>query len=167
MLTAALFRPAYGCFPRWPEEGTSWIHPDDVDTALALIPSDRIFRREWSGGEYSRLVYGQQVIRAKPTMWQIVEPGRFHVGDEVEIRSQMGKRLPGLAIVREALWNPHAGAVQYELEQREMILPLLFEDHDLAPVEFLHDSELLDTSANKAQRRPTPLSDAETPELLP
>ena len=141
MLTSALFQPAYGCFPRWPEEGTSWIHPDDVDIALELIPSDRIFRREWCGGEYSRLIYGENEIRAKPAMWRIVIPPRFDVGDEVEIRSQMGKRWPGLSIVREVVRNRYTGSVQYELEQRGMMLPLFFDDTDLSPVKFLHDTD--------------------------
>ena len=140
MLTSALFQPAYGCFPRWPEEGTSWIHPDDVDIMLALIPSARIFRREWRGGEYSRLIYGEHEIRAKPAMWHVVVPPRFDVGDEVEIRSQMGKRRPGLAIVREVVWNRHTSSAQYELEQREMMLPQFFDDTDLTPVEFPHET---------------------------
>ena len=138
MLTSALFYSVYGCFPRWPEDGTSWIHPDDLDITLALIPSDRIFRREWRGGVYSRFIYGEHEIRARPVLWHVVVRPRFDVGDEVEIRSQMGKRRPGLSIVREVVWNRHTGTTQYELEQRGMMLPQIFDDTDLRPVEFLH-----------------------------
>ena len=65
----------------------------------------------------------------------------FDVGDEVEIRSQMGKRWPGLSIVREVVRNRYTGSVQYELEQRGMMLPLFFDDTDLSPVKFLHDTD--------------------------
>ncbi len=165
MINTAIFQPVYGCFPRWPEEGTSWIHPEDVDLAGRLIPSFRIFRRDWRGEEYSRLTYGAQIIRVKPTMWQMVEPGKFGVGDEVEIRSQMGKRLPGLAVIREAFWNKHAGLVQYELKQRDLILPQLFEDQDLVAVEFLHESDLSNSSREEHRIEIPPDSDA--PKLMP
>lgn len=141
MLISALLQPVYGCFPRWPAEGTSWIHPDDLDVALTLIPSHRIFRREWRGGEYSRLIYGQQTIRARPSLWLVVDPGKYQVGDEVEIRSQLGKRQPGLAVVREVIWNRHTGSAEYQLEYRGLMLPQIFEDNDLSPVEFLHGDD--------------------------
>lgn len=135
MFQAAICQPVYGCFPRWPVEGTSWLHPDDVTLALALIPSDRIFCRRWSSGEFSQLTYGQLAIRARPILWQVVPPSRFQVGDLVEIRSQLGQRQAGLAIVREVFWNRHADAAWYALEQREMILPQKFDDSQLSPVE--------------------------------
>jgi hypothetical protein len=62
------------------------------------------------------------------------------VGDEVEIRSQMGKRRPGLSIVREVFWNRLSCSAQFGLEQHGMMLPQLFDESDLSPIEFLHHS---------------------------
>jgi hypothetical protein len=135
MINAAICQPIYGCFTRWPVDGTSWLHPDDVHVMLTLIPSDRIFCRRWLGGEYSQLTYGRFTIRARPTLWQVVRPGQYQVGDLVQIRSQMMQQEPGLAFVREVFWNRHTAAAWYELEQREMILPHRFHESQLRPVE--------------------------------
>ena len=158
MLTSILFQPVYGCFPRWPDGGTSWLHPEDLDVALRLIPSDRIFRREWRGGEFSNLIYGEDTIRARPVLWNVVPSPVFSVGEEVEIKSQMGKRDPGLAIVREVVWNADVHAVQYELEQREMMLPQLFDTADLNPVESLNEGHepLRESTWSELTRQPPP-----------
>jgi hypothetical protein len=127
----------FGIFPRWPENGTEWIHPDDVETLTALIPSNRIFLREWTGGPYSLLIYGDLTVRANPAMWEPVLEPEYRIGDEVEICSLMGKNEPGLAVIREMYWDPYLKCARYELEQHDIRLPHTFTGADLRPVEFL------------------------------
>jgi hypothetical protein len=80
--------PKYGYFPWWPEEGEAWIHPEDVATARAMIPSGRIFRRDGRSGDFMLLHYGDATLRIRPTLWQEVEPEGFEIGDWVEVRSR-------------------------------------------------------------------------------
>ena len=44
--------PKYGYYPRWPEDGDAWVHPEDAALAKALLPSPRVFRRD---GEFARV----------------------------------------------------------------------------------------------------------------
>ena len=32
--------PDYGTFPRWPAEGSDWIHPDDLSGERLHLPPD-------------------------------------------------------------------------------------------------------------------------------
>ena len=77
--------PKYGYFPHWPQDGNDWVHPDDVATARAMIPSQRVFRRDGVDGEYCILHYGDVTLRAKPALWQEVEPEGIEIGDWVEV----------------------------------------------------------------------------------
>ena len=120
----------YGVFLWWPHEGTQWIHPDDIELCEQLIPSSRIFLCERLNAEFSRYVYGELSIRLRPSMWLEIEVDGYHIGDRVEIRSQMGKRRPRIATIEEMLFNRHAGRIEYYLRVNENRLerPLFFED---------------------------------------
>ena len=57
--------PDCGVYLAWPDDGTQWIHPDDIELATQWIPSNRVLRRHSYDGEYYRLQYGEQKIRVK------------------------------------------------------------------------------------------------------
>ena len=80
--------PKYGYFPWWPENGNDWVHPEDIATARAMIPSGRIYRRDGTSGPYVVLHYGEVRLRVKRTLWQEVEPEGFEIGDWVEVVAQ-------------------------------------------------------------------------------
>lgn len=107
--------PTYGVYLRWPLDGCDWIHPEDVEIALRMIPSRRVFRREDLDDQYVLLSYGPQLIRVQPTMWTEVQSDGYEVGDQVEIRSQWGKREPAIATIQDILWNRDSQAIEYHL----------------------------------------------------
>ena len=75
--------PKYGVYRWWPVD-ENWVHPDDLETANALIPSDRVFRREGYDQEYSLLLYGKQFIRVRPVIWLEIQSEGYELGDQIE-----------------------------------------------------------------------------------
>lgn len=76
--------PDYGCFPRWPENGQAWIHPDDVATVTRYLPSERVLRRESFDGTYYHYRYGDVRFRLRPCLWLKVAAEGLDIGDQVE-----------------------------------------------------------------------------------
>ena len=109
----------FGAFPRWPESGTDWIHPDDVQLVAGLIPSRRIFERQRLDDQYSRMCYGELSIRVRPVLWLEVKTHGYLIGDRVEIRSRMGAKKPDIATIQEMFWEPKRSMVEYRLWVRE------------------------------------------------
>lgn len=107
--------PKYGCYLRWPMDGTDWIHPEDVETAEKVLPGYRIFKREDLDAEYMLLSYADLRIRVRPTMWTEITTDGYEVGDQVEVRSRLGQREPMIATIRDILWNPESHAIEYHL----------------------------------------------------
>lgn len=126
-----------GIFPRWPTDGLDWVHPEDLHQLLGLIPSHRIFRRTWRGGEFAELNYGDVRVRVRPVLWEPVPDPEFTIGDEVEICSLMGQNDPGLATIREVYWDRELKCAQYELDHNGMRLARKFNAGDLRPATFL------------------------------
>jgi len=112
----------FGVFPRWPAEGTDWIHPEDVSLVreLGLIPSRRIFCRHRLNDEFSKMTYGELEIRLRPVLWLEVKTDGYLIGDRVEIRSRMGVHKPDIATISEMFWNRQRNAVEYRLTVREL-----------------------------------------------
>ncbi|MDH3717669.1 MAG: hypothetical protein OES79_06055 [Planctomycetota bacterium] len=129
--------PAYGVYPWWPENGHQWIHPEDIEVVDGLIPGARVFRRDGRLPKYVVMSYGDMRFRIRPTLWHQVQPVEFDIGDQVEIRSRMGKNLPGLAVICEMTWQREQGTIYYHLRQRGMRIPRRFTAADLRPVKFL------------------------------
>jgi len=77
--------PDYGTFPRSPDNGTSWIHPDDRSIVTSLIPSERIYRRDRFDGTFYHFRYGDIRFRLRPCMWLPLAAEGVDVGDLVEI----------------------------------------------------------------------------------
>ncbi|QDT67598.1 hypothetical protein MalM25_04980 [Planctomycetes bacterium MalM25] len=108
--------PKHGHFPWWPEEGDDWVHPEDVATARAMLPSPRVWRRD---GETSAglvvMRYGETRIRVRRTLWITVEWEGYDLGDLVEVRPRGMTNEPHTGAIREMHWDAHAGAIRYQL----------------------------------------------------
>ena len=107
-------QPSYGVFPWWPDE-EDWIHPEDVQTADQLIPSDRIFRREYYDQQYALLTYRDNFIRIRPVMWLQVETDGYEIGDQVEVKSSLGRGRPLIATIEEIRWDSEQRQPVYDL----------------------------------------------------
>ena|SRR5437868_310319 len=126
--------PAYRVYPWWPEDGNDWVHPEDVRLVRRMIPSPRVFRYVGREGSYLVLTYGKHRLRVKPTLRQALAGDGFNVGDQVEVCSRMGKNRPIVATIRDMLWNPGRGVIQYRLRRRGMVLERRYTADDLRPV---------------------------------
>jgi hypothetical protein len=127
--------PKYGYFPRWPQDGNGWIHPDDVAAARAMIPSGRVFRRDGTAGEYALLHYGDVTLRVRPALWQEVEPEGLAIGDWVEVLSRGMLNAPRTGMVRELLWDEDVRALRYQIEEGGQLIDRLYTREDLQRVE--------------------------------
>jgi hypothetical protein len=127
--------PKYGCFPWWPEDGDHWIHPEDVAAARALIPSERIFRRDGTDGLYVLLHYGGATLRVRPVLWQEVEPEGFEIGDWVEVRTRGLTNEARIGTIAEMLWDEHAEAIRYQIVENGQPIETHYSSGDLRHVE--------------------------------
>ena len=127
--------PKYGYFGRWPEDGDDWLHPEDVATARALIPSQRVFRRDGKQGEYGLFHYGSVTLRARPTLWQEVEPEEFAIGDWVEVLTRGMLNEPRTGTIAEMLWDDRLEQIRYQLVDNGLPIEKLYTREDLRRVE--------------------------------
>lgn len=123
--------PDYGVYLNWPEEGTHWIHPEDVELVEKLIPSERVFRREAFDGEYYHLSYGDLKLRVKPSLWTTVRGEGFDVGDHVEIHSRFGNNTPLVGAIHDMHYSQTEQRIVYQIIDREFELPKNFYAEDL------------------------------------
>jgi hypothetical protein len=107
--------PDHGTFPRWPAEGTAWIHPEDRSIVMHLIPSDRIFKRERFDGTFYHYRYGDTRFRLKPCMWLPLADDGVDVGDLVETIGLGWERELFIATVNDALYSADEGRCVYRL----------------------------------------------------
>ncbi|QDT10616.1 hypothetical protein [Stieleria marina] len=123
--------PQYGCFPRWPEDGQGFIHPDDVASAVRCIPSERVFRRDAFDGVYYHYRYGSVRFRLRPCLWLKVDAEGIDVGDRIE--------TTGMGLQRElfvaTVWGMHfvrrKGCILYRLRKGDSLIPSLYARHQL------------------------------------
>jgi hypothetical protein len=127
--------PKYGCFPWWPEDGNDWLHPEDVATARAMIPSGRVFRRDSSDGDYLLMRYGDVTLRVRRTLWQEVEPEGFELGDCVEVLSRGLQNEPRTGVIREMLWDRRAKAIRYLISDNNVPINEEYTRDDLRHVQ--------------------------------
>jgi hypothetical protein len=126
-------KPKFGVYLRWPEDGQGWIHPNDVELATKLIPSRRIWLRIDLDKDYWLIGYGGHSLRVKPTMWLEVPEPDFEVGDQVEIKSSMGKLQAKIATVYDVFWNQPKRIAEYHLRELGKPVPRIFHANDLQP----------------------------------
>jgi len=128
--------PRYGYFPWWPEDGDAWLHPEDVELARTLIPSDRVFRRERTDSEeYDRLIYGDLTLRVKHALWKEVRGEGYEIGQWVEVLSRGMQNTPQTAIIREIHWDSKQRALRYQVRHNDDLVPNFYTAEDLRPVE--------------------------------
>ena len=127
--------PKYGYYPWWPQDGNDWVHPEDIDLARKMIPSQRVFRRDEAGGAWVVLRYGDVRLRVRRTLWEEVEPEGFEIGDVVEVRSRGMKNEPRTGVITEMLWDEHEGELCYQIMDRDHIVETLYARNDLKHVE--------------------------------
>lgn len=109
--------PDHGTFPRWPAEGTAWIHSDDRSVVMHLIPSDRIFKRERFDGTYYHYRYGETRFRLKPCMWLPLTDEGVDIGDLVETVGLGMERELFVGKVNDALYSAEEGRCVYRLSR--------------------------------------------------
>jgi hypothetical protein len=131
--------PKYGYFPRWPENGSGWIHPADVALARKLIPSERVFRRNGTDGKYMRLYYGALTLRVLPALWQEVSPEGFEIGDWVEVLGRGMRNEPRTGIIREMLWDEEGRGIRYLIMVNEMPVAERYTRDDIRHIEPVTD----------------------------
>lgn len=118
---------------------SEWVHADELELAAEIVPGYRVFRREPCENEsdretgHARLWYGRQSFRAKPIVWLEVEPEGFEVGQRVEVKSDYGKRQPGLATIAEMNWNRYEKRIEYSLRGVDLKLNRVFFASELRP----------------------------------
>lgn len=143
--------PDCGVYLAWPDDGTQWIHPDDIELATQWIPSNRVLRRHSYDGEYYRLQYGEQKIRVKPTMWHRVVDEGFAVGDQVEVLGRFMENEPCIGRITEIRFDKHYNRILYSVETRELPLPRPFILSDLMPLH--RKMQLRESDSNPPQAR--------------
>lgn len=129
--------PKFGHFPRWPEDGDDWLHPEDVAGVRAMIPSERIFRRDGTteDGQFGLFHYGSIVFRARPALWQEVEPEGFEIGDWVEVLPRGMANAPRTGTISEMLWDGHTRAIVYQIVENGQPIETRYTRDDLKHVE--------------------------------
>lgn len=123
--------PDYGCIPRWPAEGQSFIHPDDVAVATRCFPSERVFRRDRFDGVYYHYRYGQVRFRLRPSMWLKIRPDGIDIGDSVETIGIGMERELFVAKVWGMYYVRRKGCIVYRLRRSGTLVPRLYTSDQL------------------------------------
>ncbi len=126
--------PKYGVYLWWPAKIEEWVHPDDYEIANKLIPSNRVFRREDLDDPYSRLTYGEYSLRVKPVIWLEVRTDGYEIGDQIEVKSRMGRGRPFIATIVEIRWDQENCRILYSIEKndRKLRRPYTVDEFQLA-----------------------------------
>jgi hypothetical protein len=128
-------KKSYAVYQRWPQDGTGWVHPEDVNTVRRLIPGRRIFRREPDEGRYMVFSYGQREFRVLPTLHLAIDGEGFDIGDRIEVKSQLGRNRPFIGRIREMRWNERHQRIEYFLARREQGVPRWYSADELSCLE--------------------------------
>jgi hypothetical protein len=127
--------PKYGCFPWWPEDGNDWVHPEDVELARQMIPSQRVFRRDGGSGQLLKMHYGKVTLRVRRTLWLEVPHEGYDLGDWVEVLSRGMLNTPRTGTICEMLWDEGAKAMRYQILDDGQRIEKLYTRDDLRHVE--------------------------------
>lgn len=123
--------PQYGCFPRWPEDGQGFIHPDDVPSAIRCIPSERVLRRDRFDDVYYHYRYGQIRFRLRPCLWLQIDTDGIDIGDTVETIGAGMERELFVAVVWGMYYVRRKGCILYRLRRTDSVVPRLYPAHQL------------------------------------
>lgn len=131
--------PDCGVYLQWPEEGTDWIHPEDVELVRSWIPSNRIFFRYGFDGTYYQLSYGERTVRVKPTLWLKLEDDGLRIGDSVEVLSVNLEREPMVATILTKRYEVETQKIGYTLLHRELPLDRTYYADELRLLTLRHE----------------------------
>lgn len=106
----------YGLYAWWLPEGRpasldpdpfeGLIHPDDLQTAIAVAPLHKLLVHVGSENDYLILRYGRYVFRAKASdLWKPKAGEGFLVGDEVDVLPRGGRNTPKRGIIHAMGWH--------------------------------------------------------------
>ena len=123
--------PDYGCFLRWPQNGQSFIHPDDLATVSRLIPSPRVIQRRSFDGTYYHFQYGQLQFRLRPAMWLAVQSEGIDIGDKIETTGLGLERDRFVAIVWGMYFVQRKGCILYRLRRAGQVVTTLYSREQL------------------------------------
>ncbi len=73
-----------------------------------------------------------------PTLWVRVDSVDLQIGQQVELLAREGANDPGIFHVKDILYCPRKGAIEFVLAQRGMALPKTFAREDLRPLRVMH-----------------------------
>ncbi len=118
--------PDYGYFARWPQDGQSWIHPEDVPIVTRVIPSERVFKRVSFDQTYYHYRYGKLRFRLRPAMWIKVDVDGFDVGDAVETIGRGLERELFIGEISGMYFLKRKGRMAYRLRRAGNLVPGLF-----------------------------------------
>jgi len=122
--------PQYGIFPRWPESGQGWIHPDDVALVTRLIPSERVLRRDSFDGTYYHYRYGDCRFRLRPCLWLAVQSEGLDIGDPVETVGPSLERELFVGEISGVYYVRRKGRMLYRLRRAgRMVNKLYLKEH--------------------------------------
>lgn len=131
--------PKHGYFPWWPEDGDDWVHPEDVQAARRMIPSQRVWRRDGAvgrDGEFVVMHYGETRLRVRRTLWREVRPEGLEIGQWVEVLTRGMAAEPHTGQVAEMRYDEHAGVIRYSLRLADGApLERAYEAHELQPIQ--------------------------------
>ncbi|MEM9369252.1 MAG: hypothetical protein AAGD07_24995 [Planctomycetota bacterium] len=118
--------PQYGLFPRWPDEGTAFIHPDDRFLVLRLIPSERVVRRDRYDGTYYHYRYGDHRFRLRPCLWLPIQPEGVDLLDQVETTGLGLEREHFVGQVMGMYYVRQKGRILYRLRRGGQVIRRLY-----------------------------------------
>lgn len=118
--------PQYGLFPRWPEDGQGFIHPDDVPTATRVIPSERVVQRVAFDDVYYHYRYGKMRFRLRPCLWTKIDSEGIDIGDSVETIGVGLERELFVAQVWGMYYVRRKGRILYRLRKADTVVPRLY-----------------------------------------
>jgi len=127
--------PKYGYYPRWPEDGDAWVHPEDAALARELLPGLRVFRREGEFTPLAVLRYGDVRLRVKPALWQEVAWEGFDVGDWVEVLSRGMQHTPRTGVICEMEFDVRQGSLRYQIREVDQQIPTWYAAGELRRVD--------------------------------
>ena len=130
-------QPKSGVFLWWPGPVEEWAHPEDHEIAAEVIPSDRIFRREELQNGYFKISYGDMQLRIKPIIWLEVSSEGYAIGDEIEVKSNLGRNRPFVASIVEIRWDQKNRRTLYRIEKHGQPLVRDYLSHEFQMVKGL------------------------------
>ena len=127
--------PRYGYYPRWPEDGDEWIHPQDVEVTRKMIPSFRVWRSDRNDGPFAIVSYGEIHVRLRPSIWIQVAGEGIDIGDWVEVKSRLQKNTYQIARVCEMRWDVYQRCIAYRVQGNQYTIPTSYYRADLRPID--------------------------------